>query len=92
MKVGVIGATGLVGTTMLKVLEPLHDLEIFAFASDKSQGKKIKFRNQELSVQVTKPQSMKLDYALLSVTGQELAEVGSRSCFATLNHETHAIS
>jgi|SRR5579871_628070 len=33
-----------------------------------------------------------LDYALAKVLGQELAEVGSRGCFTTLNHETHAIS
>ena len=33
-----------------------------------------------------------LDYALLSVSGQELAEVGSRRGITTLNHETHAIS
>ena len=35
---------------------------------------------------------VQLDYALAKVSGQELAEVGSRRCFATLNHETHAIS
>jgi putative transposase len=33
-----------------------------------------------------------LDYALAKVSGQELAEAGSRGCFATLNRETHAIS
>jgi len=33
-----------------------------------------------------------LDYALRKVSGQELAEAGSRGCFATLNRETHAIS
>lgn len=33
-----------------------------------------------------------LNYALAKVSGQELAEVGSRGCFAMLNHETHAIS
>lgn len=33
-----------------------------------------------------------LDYALAKISGQELAEVGSRGSFAMLNHETHAIS
>jgi putative transposase len=33
-----------------------------------------------------------LNHALAQVSGQELAEVGSRGCFAALNHETHAIS
>lgn len=36
--------------------------------------------------------SVILNYALAKVSGQELAEVGSRGCFAALNHETHAIS
>jgi putative transposase len=33
-----------------------------------------------------------LDYALAKISGQELAEAGSRGDFATLNHETLAIS
>jgi putative transposase len=32
-----------------------------------------------------------LNWALLWASGQELAELGSHSCFMALNHETHAI-
>ena len=35
---------------------------------------------------------LNLAYAFAKVSGQELAEAGSRGCFATLNRETPAIS
>ncbi len=52
MKVAVVGATGLVGSVMLKVLEERNFpvTEIIPAASDRSLGKKVKFRNQEVSV------------------------------------------
>ncbi|MGB3074374.1 MAG: aspartate-semialdehyde dehydrogenase [Chitinophagales bacterium] len=52
MKVAVVGATGLVGTTMLKILEernfPVGAL--LAVASEKSAGKEILFNNNSYSV------------------------------------------
>ncbi|MCB0703809.1 MAG: aspartate-semialdehyde dehydrogenase [Saprospiraceae bacterium] len=52
MKVAIIGATGLVGTVMLKVLEerafPVS--ELFPVASDRSKGKKVTFNGQEYPV------------------------------------------
>ncbi len=52
MKVAVVGATGLVGRTMLRVLEersfPVD--EIIPVASDKSAGTVIPFRNREVEV------------------------------------------
>jgi aspartate-semialdehyde dehydrogenase len=52
MKVAVVGATGLVGRTMLKVLEergfPVD--ELIPVASDKSAGSLIRFRNREVAV------------------------------------------
>ncbi len=52
MKIAVIGATGLVGTEMLKVLEeqeiPLTKL--IAAASERSVGKKLHFKGEELEV------------------------------------------
>ncbi|RZM23034.1 MAG: aspartate-semialdehyde dehydrogenase, partial [Pedobacter sp.] len=52
MKVAVVGATGLVGTVMLKVLEernfPLT--ELIPVASEKSVGKKISFKGKEFAV------------------------------------------
>ena len=52
MKVAVIGATGLVGQKMLQVLaeQNLHIDEIIVAASDKSIGKKVTCKDQELTL------------------------------------------
>ena len=52
MKVAVVGATGLVGTVMLKVLEERNFpvTELLPVASEKSVGKKVKFGGKEYSV------------------------------------------
>jgi aspartate-semialdehyde dehydrogenase len=52
MKVAVVGATGLVGTQMIRVLEE-RDFPVTEFlpvASEKSVGKKVMFRNKDYSV------------------------------------------
>lgn len=52
MKIAVVGATGLVGSKMLQVLEerdfPVD--ELIPVASEKSIGKKVRFRNKEYEV------------------------------------------
>lgn len=52
MKVAVVGATGLVGTKMLEVLEErkFPVTELIPVASEKSVGKKVHFKNREWSV------------------------------------------
>lgn len=52
MKVAVVGATGLVGTVMLKILEERNFpvTTLIPVASEKSVGKKIFFKGQEYSV------------------------------------------
>ncbi len=52
MKVAVVGATGLVGNVMLKVLEErkFPVTELFPVASEKSVGKKIIFHGKEVKV------------------------------------------
>jgi len=52
MKVAVVGATGLVGTVMLKVLSERNFpvTELFPVASEKSVGKKINFKGKEYTV------------------------------------------
>lgn len=52
MKVAVVGATGLVGTKMLQVLAERNFLvtELYPVASEKSVGKKIKFKDKEFEV------------------------------------------
>lgn len=57
LKVGVVGATGMVGTSFMQTLEqrkfPVAELR--PFASDSSVGKKIKLQGKEYSVQSLKP-------------------------------------
>jgi aspartate-semialdehyde dehydrogenase len=52
MKIAVVGATGLVGTEMLKVLEERHVEfdELYLVASAKSVGQKIKFKGKEYTI------------------------------------------
>jgi aspartate-semialdehyde dehydrogenase len=52
MKVAVVGATGLVGTMMLKILEERNFpiTEFLAVASEKSVGKKLIFKSKEYTV------------------------------------------
>lgn len=52
MKIAVVGATGLVGTEMLKVLASsvLKNAEVIAVASERSAGKVIPYQNRELKV------------------------------------------
>lgn len=57
LKVGVVGATGMVGQTFMNILEerefPIAELR--PFASENSLGKKIQLQNQDWSCQVLKP-------------------------------------
>ena len=52
MKVAVVGATGMVGQVMLKVLEErnLPITELIPVASERSVGKKIKFKDKEFTI------------------------------------------
>jgi len=87
MKVAVVGATGLVGNVMLKVLEernfPVD--ELLLVASERSVGKKIKFKGEDISV-ISIPSAIKErpDIALFSAGGStslewapKFAEVGT---------------
>ncbi|MBR1626183.1 MAG: aspartate-semialdehyde dehydrogenase [Bacteroidales bacterium] len=69
MKIAVVGATGLVGSVMLKVLEEkgFANEEIIAAASQKSVGKKIGFSSRELTVvSVQQAVDSDCDYAIFS--------------------------
>jgi aspartate-semialdehyde dehydrogenase len=56
-RIGIAGATGLVGETLLRILEPgphrIEDLRLFASA--KSAGMKLKFRDREYEVKEVDP-------------------------------------
>lgn len=87
MKIAVVGATGLVGTVMLKVLEernfPLT--ELIPVASEKSVGKEITFKGKQYAVvNMDTAISMRPDIALFSAGGStslaeapRFAEVGT---------------
>lgn len=73
MKVAIVGATGLVGSTFLKVLEErdLGITDLYLFASARSAGKKINFRGQEYTVEELTESSFDrdIDIALFSAGG-----------------------
>lgn len=72
MKVAVVGATGMVGNVMLKVLEERNFpvTELIPVASEKSVGKKLKFKDQEYEVVgLETAVSMKPEIALFSAGG-----------------------
>jgi aspartate-semialdehyde dehydrogenase len=87
MRVAVVGATGLVGTTMLKVLEqrdfPIS--ELIPVASEKSVGKVLMFKGQPFKVvSMETAIAMRPDIALFSAGGStstvfapKFAEVGT---------------
>jgi aspartate-semialdehyde dehydrogenase len=52
MKIAVVGATGMVGQVMLKVLEErnLPITELIPVASEKSVGKKVTYKGKEFSI------------------------------------------
>ncbi|MBI2980420.1 MAG: aspartate-semialdehyde dehydrogenase [Chloroflexi bacterium] len=67
--VAIVGATGLVGQTFIKVLEqrnfPIESISLFA--SDRSAGKKMFVNHQEIEVKETAPESFQgIDIALFS--------------------------
>ena len=75
VKCAIVGATGIVGRTFLKVLEErnLNIDEYVLFASSKSKGKKIKFMNKEYEVEELTDKSFnnkRFDYALFSAGGE----------------------
>jgi len=73
VNVAVIGATGMVGMTILKVMEergfPVNNL--YLFASSKSKGKKVVFKNEEYTVEELNKDCFcrDIDIALFSAGG-----------------------
>lgn len=92
-KLAIVGATGLVGQTILKVLEEkkLPIDEYVFFASSKSAGKKIKFLGNESIVQELTPNSFDdgFAYAIFSAganTAKDFAPIAvSKGCIVIDN-------
>lgn len=71
MKIGVIGASGLVGRTVLRELEQIKDVEITCYASKKSKGKIID--NHEM-IELTQESIKELDYAIFCA-GSKVSQI-----------------
>ena len=79
--IAIVGATGLVGQTVLQVLEEknLTDFKYELLASKRSQGKKIRFMNKEYEVEELTKNTFdkKIDYAIF-VAGSEISKEYAR--------------
>ncbi len=74
-KIAVVGATGLVGQEMLKILyeRKIPISELYAFASAKSEGTYVEFGNEKIKVErATIDGISKADFALFSI-GEEIS-------------------
>ncbi len=71
--VAVVGATGVVGSKMIEVLEEsgIEVENFYAFSSIRSAGKKVSFKDKEYTVEELKEDSFKrdIDFALFSAGG-----------------------
>lgn len=77
MRVAVVGATGMVGTVMLKVLEERNFpvTELVPVASERSVGKKVTFKNTDYTiVGLQTAVDMQLDIAIFSAGGSTSLE------------------
>jgi aspartate-semialdehyde dehydrogenase len=81
MKVAVVGATGLVGSTMLRILEERNFpvTELIPVASERSVGKKVAFKGKEYSVvNAGTAIAMKPALALFSAGGSTSLELAPK--------------
>ena len=95
-KVAIVGATGLVGRTALKVLEErnLSNVEYYLFCSKKSAGSKITFLNTTYITQelTEKTFDAKFDYAIFCAGGEVSKKyapiAASKGCIVIDNSST----
>jgi aspartate-semialdehyde dehydrogenase len=81
--VGVVGATGLVGREMTRVLEQLmpgRTERYMAYASDGSQGRRVIFEGREYPVETLDPGTIREGTFLLGATSAEIASVWVPQC------------
>ena len=72
MRVAVLGATGLVGREMVQILEQRNFpvKELLPLASPRSEGKKVLFRGEEITVRRVSPEAFRgVGLALFSAGG-----------------------
>ena len=83
MKLAVVGATGMVGRTMIKVLEERNFpvTRLIPAASAKSVGKEIFFRGKPVKVvSVMEAVEAKPEFAIFSAGGATIEGVGTCLC------------
>lgn len=82
ISVGVVGATGLVGTTMINVLqERSFPVDRFhAFASGESREKTVRFNNQNYPVEIITPETLCKGIILFGATSAEVAKKWIPQC------------
>ncbi len=77
MRVGILGATGAVGMEMKKILEersfPLKELRLLA--SERSAGRRIPFRGEDLTVQAVSAEALRGLDLVLGAAEAEVAEL-----------------
>ena len=81
MRVGVVGATGAVGSTILEVLaeRDFPVSEVIPFASERSTGRRVRFRDRELECRPLSEEAIGgLDLVLSSAGGSVSAEWAPR--------------
>jgi aspartate-semialdehyde dehydrogenase len=81
MKVAVVGATGLVGKTMMKILEERHFpvTELIPVASEKSKGKEVQFKGHTYKVRtLAEAVAEKPELAIFSAGGSVSLEWGPK--------------
>jgi aspartate-semialdehyde dehydrogenase len=74
--IGVVGATGAVGTVELELLSERGYDDVRAFASERSAGTRVRFGDSELEVELASPETLNgLDLCLFSVGAAASAEL-----------------
>lgn len=76
IKVGVVGATGLVGETMIEVLQDrsFPSESFHPFASNKSEGKTVRFGNTDYPVEIITPEAISKGMILFGATSANIAK------------------
>ena len=94
MRVAVVGATGVVGSTILEVMREraFPATEVVPFASERSAGKTIEWGDRELTVQALTDESVRgFDLALFSAGSGTSEEWGPRFADAVLPEDVAGV-
>ena len=95
MKIGVVGATGMVGRSMMKVLEERNFpvTQLFAAASERSVGKEVIFKGQPVKVvSVMEAVEAKPEFAIFSAgasTSREWAPVFAKNGTVVIDNSSY---